>query len=167
MYVYSIKVMHPITIIILFALLIAMPVWSDIPAVESPNQGIVPPTFHPTVDLYKPDPYCAKCVVSPTPTPVPYKRVNITFDQPTKTTIRRGSYLTLTAHQVSGQSVSDSARWDWIIGQPIGQAYSRAGTTIQVPATSFGKWRINVNVVDYDRKLEGHYSGNVFLEEKR
>ena len=118
-----------------------------------------------TVDWYQPAPPCYECMPEPTPAPV-YETIGLTASV-SSTKVRMNSNVNFAGTQISGTPVLSTTPWQWIIQPPKGAGYGKNGQVVTVKVSSFGRWHINLAVRDSVQMLNGHWTGNFNIAEKR
>lgn len=149
-------------VILVFCLLITISTLTLCSALVIPQ--VTPPTTSSTVvtiadpvsnndGWYKP-PICYSCV-KPTPAPV-YEKVGMAFTiDPSKSTFKQGSTITLTAYQTSGTTLGSSATWQWDIPSGTSSMLRLNGAIVSAKLTKVGKNTIYIRVRDEAKGLTG------------
>ena len=112
-----------------------------------------------------PKPPCYECMPEPTPAPV-YETIGLTASV-SSTKVRMNSNVNFAGTQISGTPVLSTTPWQWIIQPPKGAGYGKTGQVISVKVSSFGRWHINLVVRDSVQMLNGHWTGDFNIIEKR
>jgi hypothetical protein len=93
----------------------------------------------------------------PEPTPAPvYETIGLTASV-SSTKVRMNSNVT----------VLSTTPWQWTIQPPTGVGYGKTGQVVNVKVSSFGRWHINLVVRDSVQMLNGHWTGDFNIAEKR
>jgi len=141
----------------------------EVPTVKMPN-GDMSTTINDgatetSVGWYAPAPPCYECMPKPTPAPV-YETIGLTASV-SSTKVRMNSNVNFMGNQVSGTPVLSTTPWQWIIQPPKGAGYGKVGQVVSTKVSSFGRWHINLAVRDSVQMLNGHWTGNFNIVEKR
>ena len=103
----------------------------------------------------------------PEPTPAQvYETIGLTTAV-SSTKVRMNSNVNFAGTQISGTPVLSTTPWQWIIQPPKGAGYGKNGQVVTVKVSSFGRWHINLAVRDSVQMLNGHWTGDFNIAEKR
>jgi len=141
----------------------------EVPTVKMPN-GDASTTINDgatetSVGWWAPKPPCYECMPEPTPAPV-YETIGLTASV-SSTKVRMNSNVNFAGTQISGTPVLSTTPWQWIIQPPKGAGYGKNGQVVNVKVSSFGRWHINLVVRDSVQMLNGHWTGDFNIIEKR